>query len=373
MSSHQLTHRHQKLAQVLTEHGLEALVLNPGPSLPYLTGLHFHMSERPVVVFFSADKSPIIVLPELEALKVQKLPYQIQAFPYDENPANWVKAFRDAIQAGGFGESRVGVEPRSLRVLELDYLKEAAPEAQFVSGEAAVAELRMRKEQSEIANMRKAAEIAQAALQATFPKIKAGVSEREIAAELLLQLLRHGSQSKIPFSPIVASGPNSANPHASPTDRKLQPGDLLVIDWGGNVKGYFSDITRTFTVGDVDPELKHIAEIVKKANAAGHAIAKPGLPAGQGDDAARAVINQAGYGKYFTHRTGHGLGLEGHEEPYIRSDNQLPLQVGMSFTIEPGIYLPGRGGVRIEDDVVITADGLESLTDLIRELIRVEA
>ncbi len=373
MSSPHLLQRHQKLSEVLEQQGLDALALNPGPSLPYLTGMHFHMSERPVVVFFGANQDPIIVLPELEALKVQNLPYKIQAFTYDENPANWVNAFRGAMEAGGFEKGRFGVEPRALRVLELDYLKEAAPEAKFISGEAAVAELRMRKDETEIAHMRKAAQIAQGALQATLPKIKSGVTEQEIATELIMQLLQHGSQSKIPFSPIVSGGPNSANPHASPTDRKLEAGDLLVIDWGANVKGYFSDITRTFAIGEVEPELKRIAEIVKDANAAGHATAKPGVPAGQVDDATRAIINQAGYGEYFTHRTGHGLGLEGHEEPYIRSDNQVPLEVGMSFTIEPGIYLPGRGGVRIEDDVVVTADGIESFTDLPRELITLEA
>jgi len=337
-----------------------------------LSGLHFHMSERPVVVFFSEGNDPIIVLPELEALKIQDLPYPIQAFTYGENPVQWVTAFKSAIQAGGLEKSRLGVEPRSLRVLELEYLKEAAPQAQIVSGEAAVAELRMHKDQSEIEHMRKAAQIAQAALQAALPTIKPGVTERQIATELLLQLLKHGSQSKIPFSPIVSGGPNSANPHASPTDRPLEIGDLLVIDWGANVKGYFSDITRTFAIGQVDSELKRIAEIVKKANAAGHATAKPGTPAGEVDNATRAVINEAGYGEYFTHRTGHGLGLEGHEEPYIRADNLLPLEVGMSFTIEPGIYLPGRGGVRIEDDVVVTTDGIESLSDLPRELITLE-
>ncbi|MBC8506661.1 MAG: aminopeptidase P family protein [Anaerolineales bacterium] len=373
MSSPHFLQRHQKLAQVLKQQELDALALNPGPSLPYLTGMHFHMSERPVVVIFSADQDPIIVLPQLEALKIQNLPYKIQAFPYDENPSNWVKAFRGAIEAGGFEKGRVGVEPRAFRVLELDFLKEAAPEAQFVSGEAAVAELRMRKDASEVSNMREAAQIAQSALQATLPMIKPGVTEKEIATELIMQLLRHGSHSKVPFSPIVSGGPNSANPHAAPSDRKLENGDLLVIDWGANVKGYFSDITRTFAIGEVDPELKLIAEIVMKANATGHATAKPGIPAGQVDDATRAVIDEAGYGEFFTHRTGHGLGLEGHEEPYIRSDNQILLEVGMSFTIEPGIYLPGRGGVRIEDDVVVTADGLESFTDLPRELIQLEA
>ncbi len=369
----QLVQRHQTLAKALQEHQLDALVLNPGPSLPYFTGMHFHMSERPVIVLFSPANPPLIVLPELESLKLNGLSYDIKSFPYGENPATWIEAFKGAIQAGGLGQARIGVEPRALRMLELRFLEEAAPEAEFVSGETAVASLRMYKDPSEIAAMQQAVDIAQAALEATLPHIKAGVSERDIATELIMQLLQHGSGSRFPFSPIVSGGPNSANPHASPTDRKLQPGDLLVIDWGANVQGYFSDITRTFAIGDVDPELARIADVVLHANRAGREIAAPGVAAGQVDVVTRTIIENAGYAEYFTHRTGHGLGLEGHEPPYIRGDNQQRLEVGMSFTIEPGIYLPGRGGVRIEDDVLITEGGLHSLTTLPRELRRLEA
>jgi Xaa-Pro dipeptidase len=140
------------------------------------------------------------------------------------------------------------------------------------------------------------------------------------------------------------------------------------VDWGANVNGYFSDLTRTFVLGEPQPEFSHIAHIVLQANAAARRLAKPGIPAGQLDQAAREVIENAGYGEFFTHRTGHGLGMEGHEEPYIRGDNSLLLAPGMTFTIEPGIYLPGRGGVRIEDNLVITADGSETLSDFPREL-----
>jgi Xaa-Pro dipeptidase len=230
----------------------------------------------------------------------------------------------------------------------------------------------MYKDEFEISAMRKAAKIAQLALKATLPQIKIGVTEQEIAAELTLQLLQHGSKPKLPFFPIVSTGPNSANPHAAPSNRKLAAGDLLVIDYGANVDNYYSDITRTFAIGEVEPEFQKIAEVVLAANQAGHAAAKPGVPARDVDQAARQVIEAAGYGEFFIHRTGHGLGLEGHEEPYIRGDNLNHLQTGMSFTIEPGIYLPNRGGVRIEDDVVITASGCESFTDLPRELITIE-
>jgi Xaa-Pro dipeptidase len=185
---------------------------------------------------------------------------------------------------------------------------------------------------------------------------------------LTIQLLRHGSEPEFPFSPIVQSGPNSANPHATPSDRKLEWGDLLVIDWGARYDGYISDITRTFTIGGVDDQLAHIAQVVLDANCAARSAARPGISAANVDQAARDVIKASGYGDFFIHRTGHGIGMEGHEAPYIRAGNEMVLKPDMTFTIEPGIYLPGRGGVRIEDDVLISESGLESLTDLPRKL-----
>jgi Xaa-Pro dipeptidase len=148
----------------------------------------------------------------------------------------------------------------------------------------------------------------------------------------------------------------------------LETGDLLLIDYGAAVEGYFSDITRTFAVGKLDPELTGVHEIVQAANTAGRAAARPGVPCQDVDRAARRVIEEAGYGPYFIHRTGHGLGMEVHEPPYMVEGNTRRLEVGMTFTVEPGIYLPGRGGVRVEDNVVITEDGSKSLTTLERNL-----
>ncbi len=362
------TSRHAKLAASLHLAGLRALMLNPGASLVYLTGLHFHLSERPVVAFFVPHHPPVIVLPELEAAKLKALPFAVQAFPYQEDPTTWINAFRQATQAAQVQNKRVGIEPRNLRVLEMRLLEQAHPGVELVSAEESISALRIFKDDHEVAAMRTAARIAQNALEATLPIIRAGLSERQIAAELTLQLLRHGSDPQLAFSPIVSGGPNSANPHAIPSDRPLAAGDLLVIDWGASADGYLSDVTRAFAIGPVEPEFERIAQIVLAANQAGHAAAGPGVPAGEVDRAARAVIEQTGYGAYFIHRTGHGLGMESHEEPYIRADNALTLEAGMTFTIEPGIYLPDRGGVRIEDDVVITASGCESLTDLPRAL-----
>ena len=362
--------RQEKLAGRLDAAGLQALALNPGPSLVYMTGLHFHLSERPVVALIVPGRPLILVLPELELAKTNCLPYPVQAFAYGEDPSTWSSVFQQALHASGKGLKKVGVEPAQLRVLELRLLETALPGIQVLSSEAELAELRMHKDESEVAHMRIAAWMAQEALKATLPVIKVGVTEKEVATELTLQLLRTGSES-VPFT-IVSGGPNSANPHAMPSDRPLKPGDLLVIDWGACCQGYFSDITRTFAIGKVEEEFERIGTIVHQANAAGRTACAPGILAEDVDGAARKVIASAGYAAQFTHRTGHGLGMEIHEAPYIRAGNSLPLKPGMTFTIEPGIYLEGRGGVRIEDDMVITEKGGESLTDLPRDVQRID-
>jgi Xaa-Pro dipeptidase len=256
-------------------------------------------------------------------------------------------------------------------LLEFRHVKSGAPEADYPDASDVLSGLRLKKDQAEVEAMRRAVKIAQQALEATLPSIKIGMTEQELSSELVVQLLRCGSQPEMPFSPIVSGGPNSANPHASPTERKLQAGDLLVVDWGATYDGYISDLTRTFAVSDVDAEFQKIHKVVQEANAAGRAAAKPGVPCANVDKAAREVIEKAGYGQYFTHRTGHGIGMEGHEEPYMRGDNMQLLEPGMAFTVEPGIYLPGRNGVRIEDNVVITETGADVLSDMPREMRRV--
>ena len=360
--------RFDKLNASLQGSDLDAVILNPGPTLTHLTGLHFHLMERPVVLLFAKDQIPAIILPELELQKVASLPYDLQVFAYPENPSEWGGVFRKAAQSLSLDGKRIGVEPRQLRLLEFRYVKDGAPEADYPDASNVLSELRLRKDQAEVEAMRRAVRIAQDALEATIPSFKIEMTEKALAAELVTQLLKHGSDPELPFAPIVSSGPNAANPHASPSDRKLQSGDLLVVDWGAAYEGYISDLTRTFAVGEVDKEYVKIHRIVQEANAAGRAAAGPGVTCANVDKAARDVIEQAGYGKYFTHRTGHGIGMEGHEEPYMRGDNMQLLEPGMAFTVEPGIYLPNRNGVRIEDNVVITDTGADVLSDMPREI-----
>jgi Xaa-Pro dipeptidase len=189
-----------------------------------------------------------------------------------------------------------------------------------------------------------------------------------VAADLQIAMLREGGQGEA-FSPIVVAGPNSASPHSSPSERPLAEGDLVVVDWGTVYQGYRSDITRTFVLGAPTPEMERIHDAVLAANQAGRLAARSGVLAQEVDRIARRSITLAGYGEYFLHRTGHGLGLETHEPPYLVEGNLELLEPGMTFTVEPGIYLPGVGGVRIEDDVVVTEEGSETLTTLPRELI----
>ncbi len=345
---------------------LDAIALNAGPSLFYLTGLSFHLMERPVVGLFAPDEAPRLILPELEQSKAEGT--DVILFPYGEDEASRAQAFSQAAQSLHLAAGAIGLEPVRMRVLELRLLEAAAARARFVAAGPALANLRAAKDQAEMAAIRRAMRVAEQALAACLPLIRIGMTERQLASELTLQLLQAGSEPELPFAPIVASGPNSALPHAVPTDRALQPRDLLIVDWGATVDHYISDLTRTFAIGEVDPEWTRVHALVEQANAAGREAIRPGAACGDVDRAAREVIAGAGYGQAFTHRTGHGIGLEAHEPPYIHAGNPQRLEAGMTFTVEPGIYLPGRGGVRIEDNVAVTPQGVETLSQYPRGL-----
>ncbi len=358
--------RLQKLDDQIQQRNLDWLALVPGANLAYLTGLHFHLGDRPTVAFFRPGRPPALVIPALEMPKLAGRP-EVQTFPWTDEDG-FGGAFRRAGRELGLPGARLGVEAFTMRVVEAQLLEGSAPGVQLVPADGAVNALRMRKDANELDRMRRAAEIAQRALLETLAGFRPGMTERQIESQLKMAMLAAGANS-LSFDPIVAAGPNSANPHASPTDRPVQPGDFLLFDWGVYVDGYCSDITRTFPVSParMEPEMRTIYELVKQANAAGVAAVRPGATCAEVDAAARRVIEQGGYGAHFTHRTGHGLGMQVHEPPFIVAGNSMILEPGMVLTVEPGIYLPGRNGVRIEDDVVVTEDGCESLTTFTRE------
>ncbi len=360
--------RQIRLRERMGELGIGAVALIPGPNFLYLTGLSFHVSERPILLLLWAQGPPTLISPAFERGKAERAQFAVQHISYSEDPDSQAAAFSEAMAGLGAGDPPIALAPFEMRAFEIHLLEEAAPHATYVPGGQLLSPLREFKDEFEIGCTRRAVAIAQRAMATTLPLIQIGMTERELASELVIQLLRAGSEPELPFSPIVAAGPNSALPHAVPGDRPLAQGELLLVDWGAAYEGYASDLTRTFAIGEIDTEMNRIYRLVQQANAAGREAARPGRPAKAVDRAARQVIESGGYGPQFRHRTGHGLGLQTHEPPYIRSDNEALLEPGMIFTVEPGVYVEGRGGVRIEDDVLVTAEGGETLTSLGRDL-----
>jgi Xaa-Pro dipeptidase len=356
-----------RLQQHMGQKGLDCLALVPGANLFYLTGLSFHLSERPIVALFPVDASPAIILPALEEPKVALLGGAMQAYSYtdERGPA---EAFQQACAALELAQARIGVEGLRMRVMEARLLERYAPDCQLVPADDVMEALRVTKDAGEVAQMRRAVAIVEAALRAVLTQIRPGMTEREAAGLLMVETLRGGSEG-VPFEPILVAGPNAASPHATPSDRPLRRGETVVIDCGAIVGGYVSDITRTVALGGLPEEMLRVYEVVRRANEAGRAAVRSGQAAQDVDRVTRAVIREANYGDFFIHRTGHGLGLEVHEPPYIVEGNRQPLRAGMTFTVEPGIYLPGVGGVRIEDDVLVTPEGAETLTTFPRDLI----
>lgn len=362
--------RLSKLRKKMVENNMDGIALVPGPNMVYFSGIHAHLSERPIVLFLPAEDDPMIIMPALEAMKAQAAGIP-QARILAWTDQDWFEgAFEQAAKQLGLSSWQMGVETLYMRVLESQTLLGAASGLDIVSADSMISSLRGIKDHDEITAMSRAVAVAEQAMNALLPRIRTGMSELQIASMLTQELSDAGAESAA-FGPIVASGPNSAIPHALPTERKVQEGDLLLFDWGALINGYASDITRTYAVGDIDPDLREIYETVQRANEAGKHAVRPGAAAQEVDRAARGVIEEAGFGDKFIHRTGHGLGLEVHEEPSLVEGNTSELQAGNVFTVEPGIYLDGRGGVRIEDDVLVTADGYRSLTSLPRQLITI--
>ena len=346
----------------MKKEGFDCLAVVPGPNLYYITSKKFHLSERPVVLFIE-ENNLTFILPELESQKLEGLDVDSLTYSDVSGPQQAFDIFFENKQF-----KKIGIESRIMRHLELNLIDRKGSE--IVDSMFMFAKLRTKKSNDEIKLIEKAVSIAEKSLNSIINKLNSGISEKDFASQLVMELLKNGSESELPFSPIVASGANAANPHHFPTDTIISENELVIIDWGANYQGYFSDITRTFATGkDIDSKLLDAFESVRLANEAARAKSAHGVKAGDVDFAARSIIDKRGFGEYFIHRTGHGLGLEIHEEPNIKQNEDFVLNEGNIYTIEPGIYLPGLGGIRIEDDVLIESTGSRSLTTIPRNLV----
>jgi Xaa-Pro dipeptidase len=359
--------RLKALKELQIGHSLNCLALVPGANLFYLTGVQKFLSERPIVAFLPVENVPILLLPAFEAAGLEKaMTFEARFYTYTDEQG-YAGALARACRELNLGGARLGVEYLTMRVLERQIIAEAAPNVRFENADGLMTTLRVRKDATEVEAMTKAARINEQAFRHLMQVIRPGQTEKQLATAYQIAAWQAGAEG-FAFDPLIVAGPNAASAHSYPSDRPIRDGELVVVDCGVRYGGYCSDITRTLAVGSVSAEWAHIYETVRRANEAGRAFARPGVTAQEVDRVTRKVIREAGYGEYFTHRTGHGLGLEVHEFPYIVEGSDLILQSGMVFTVEPGIYIPGLGGVRIEDNVLLTETGATTLTDLPRDL-----
>lgn len=348
--------------------GVDAVAIVPGANMVYFTGMHLHLSERPIIALFTPDGNFSIIIPELEVPQLQARPdLEARAFIW-RDADGFMGAFKEAMDSLGLRGGTLGVDGFTMRVSEWLAFQSIDSSLRVHPVERDLIDIRARKMPDEIEAMRTAIRRSEAALHNLLAWVKPGMTERDIAARLNEELTAQGCQGSA-FGPLVQSGPNSALPHGGTSDRALQADDLLLIDYGGLYEGYPADITRTFCLGTPSPEIQKMYDVVLAANQAATAASGPGVAMGAVDKAARDVIEAAGYGAYFIHRTGHGLGLDIHEPiPQIAAGVEDRLEPGMVFTIEPGVYIPGLGGVRVEDNVVVTDSGVDVLTSFPRVL-----
>ncbi|MFH8899544.1 aminopeptidase P family protein [Streptomyces coeruleorubidus] len=359
--------RMERAARTAAEAGLAGLLVAPGPDLVWLTGYTPPaVTERLTLLVLAAGQDPVLVVPALEAPDAQKAAgapaLTLRDWTDGKDPYAATAALLDA-------SSRFGISDNAW-ALHLLALQQAVPGSSYTSLTEALPMLRAVKDAAELELMTAAG----AAADATFEEIRnvpfAGRREAEVAADLDRLLRRYGHE-QVDFT-IVASGPNGANPHHEAGDRVIERGDMVVLDFGGLKDGYGSDTSRTVHVGEPTDEERRVHDTVREAQEAGFRAVRPGAACQDVDRAARAVIADAGYGEYFIHRTGHGIGVTTHEPPYMIEGEERPLVPGMCFSVEPGIYLPGRFGVRIEDIVTVTEDGGRRLNTTSRELVIVE-
>ena len=364
------THRARlaRAAAAAAARSIDALLITPSPDYAYLLGYRAPAMERLTCLVVPADGDPALVVPRLEEPlarhELGDLADEIEILTWDEtdDPVQLVRSLLGNVM-------RVAVQDQMWARFVLR-LRAILDPAELVEAGPAMSALRRVKEPEEIDRLRAAARAADAAMTAIIGERLSGRTEAEVSSRIRDLLLAHGHQTA-EFG-IVASGPNAASPHHSPGDRVIQPGDAIVLDIGGTRDGYASDTSRTAFVGEPPAEFAALYAVLREAQSAACRAAEPGITGAELDAVARSIIAEAGYGDAFLHRTGHGIGMETHEEPYIVASNHEPLVPGNAFSVEPGIYIRDTWGARIEDIVVCTEAGPERLNTTPIELAIVE-
>lgn len=356
-----------QISSYLKQNNIDAAFITTPDNVFYVSGFHSNPHERllGVVVFQNAE--PLMICPKMEVPDAKAAGWSFDTVGHQDTDNPW-QLLKEAIEKKGITISQLAIEKSHMTVERLEALQELFPQASFTRLDDQLNAMRVVKDEKELEILRQAAAYADYAIEVGVSEIAEGKTELEILTAIELAMKKKGI-SHMSFDTMVLSGPKTASPHGKPGDRKIQKGDFVLFDLGVIYKGYCSDITRTVSFGEPSDAQKEVYETVRKAEQDAVDAVKPGVRAMDLDKIARDVITEAGYGEFFTHRLGHGLGISVHEFPSVTGNNEMELIEGMVFTIEPGIYDPNITGVRIEDDVVVTKDGVEVLTKYPKELV----
>ena len=357
MTTDLFRNRAERIAGMLRGRIADGWILFPGVEMYYFTGFRIDVTERPTCALIPFDGEPLWIVPTLER-DLRGCKTWIRRVETWEEEAFDVVA--DRIAGAGLADKRVAVCDTAPWGW-VRRMQDRLPRVRFVSATATSDSLRARKEPAELDAIRKACDIIVTAVKKGFASLCEGMSERELALEIGREVQRQGAS--VAFC-LVLFGERAALPHGMPSDRRLHRGDGVLVDAGCRADEYVSDITRTVVFGEPTGRQRDLWQTVLRAYQAAARAIRPSVTGAQADAIARKVIADAGFGEFFIHRLGHGLGLLGHEPPYLAANNDQPLQEGAVFTIEPGIYIPGEGGVRLENTVLLTGDGCEPLTKM---------
>ncbi len=360
-----------EIQSFLDEQHIDAAFITTPDNVFYISGFDSEPHERLLGVMVFKDKEPFVICPLMEVPDVLASGWAFDIVGHEDTEDAW-DVVLDAVKKRGALPTSIAIEKSHLTVERLERMQTIFQNTTFANLDNQLNQMRVIKDEDELANLRIAAQFADKAIEIGCREIAEGKTELEILMAIEFELKKQGIQ-KMSFDTMVLSGPKTASPHGTPGDRKIQKGDFILFDLGVVYNGYCSDITRTVAFGEPSDEHRKIYETVKLAEQSAIELVRPGVKAMDLDQAARGVITDAGYGQYFTHRLGHGLGISVHEFPSITGTNEFVLEEGMVFTIEPGIYHPEVTGVRIEDDVVVTKNGVEVLTKFPKELQIIQA
>ncbi|WP_423799298.1 M24 family metallopeptidase [Neobacillus sp. SAB-20_R2A] len=361
-----MNQRIEKLQSWMKENDIHVSFVTSSENVFYLSGYYTDPHERLLALAVFQEEEPFLVCPEMEIYNAKNAGWQHEIIGFNDIVNPW-DMIVNAIKKRGITVGKAAIEKEHMNVERYEQLTELFPNAAFISVEEKLRLLRMIKDAEELKAIEEACALADYAVQFGASEIKEGKTELDVLNALEYALKQKGV-TEMSFSTMVLTGANAASPHGNPGMTRIKKGDFILFDLGVVVDRYCSDITRTVAYGDINDKQKEIYDTVLKAQLAALEASKPGVTAAEVDLTARRIIGDAGYGEYFPHRLGHGLGISIHEYPSIKETNQLVLQEGMVYTIEPGIYVPGVAGVRIEDDVYITADGARALTKFPKEL-----